>query len=224
MPSLETIKVVFEYSKQYVFIWISVLRSPIEVVKNIDLSSADAIVESLKFLAFVYVVDFFVQLPEYTSYYVNLKHSTLMIVAELASFILLALSFTAFFHFAAICLRGRGSFSASFITCAYLSAFCPFLSLTDYAFLLFPDVEKLAKAHDFQAAYSDADPLTRFAYNGFLLLVFLFLTIYILPRVIPLIKYVHAVGTVRALLIFLTAFPTALLLTEGLPDRLIGLR
>jgi hypothetical protein len=223
MPSLETIKVAFDYGKQYFSIWISVLRSPIEVVKNIDLSSADAIAESLKFLAFVYVVDFFVQLPEYTSYYVNLKNWPVMIAVELVSFILLALSVTALFHFVAYWLRGRGTFSASFIACAYLSAFCPFLSVTDYAFLLFPDIGKVGKADDLLAAYSSADLVTRFAFTAIVVLVCLFFTIYLLPKVIPLIKYVHAVGTLRALLIFVTAFPTALLLTNDLPDRLIGL-
>src|SRR5262249_36534806 len=144
IPSTETITAALEWGKQYFSLWLKVIRNPVEVLKGIDVSDDNSIVTVLKFVAFVYLLNAFIDLPINVAYGINLKN-VLVLLTDFTAFYLVLVSFCLLLHVVAKSVRGKGTMAASFIACGYLSAYSPIISLGDYLTLVGSDTDTQKK-------------------------------------------------------------------------------
>jgi hypothetical protein len=213
VPSLETIKVAWDWSLKQLQLWFEVLRNPSEVLKTIDLDSTDSLIAALKFAIFPTCLTSFVELPAY----LLTKDASLgfigYFIVSLVTSPLQIFIFSVSQRVSAKIWLGRGSLNASTIATLYATAFGPLWELGNLFAL--NHIELRERDAGFTPAW----------FANFLLVLVLF--IYLTFKFVPMTRVVHKVGRFRATMIcWLTMFIGALislLLVQPLHDKTFGL-
>lgn len=172
------------FAKKQLMVWFAVVRNPLAFISKINLRSTKAVTPALGFIVFVYVLTLLVAFPKMFLYqHVDVSNE----IVVLTDFVLTALTFGLVgltLYAAGKLLGGRGGLLESMVAGLYLTAFWPFVQLTDY--VLSPKLSSLDK----QAA-----AMVRFI---LFVIVAVLVGAWIVVKVAPVMAHVHRFGRVRA--------------------------
>src|SRR5258705_11779076 len=129
VPSIETVKVAWNWSLKQLQLWFEVLSKPSELLRTIDLDSPDSLIAAIKFAIFPTFLSCIISLPPYLlrkdASLGVIGYFIVTLVADALQIFLFAVSQRVI----AKILRGRGSLNASTIATLYATAFAPLVEL-----------------------------------------------------------------------------------------------
>jgi hypothetical protein len=193
-PSIEFLRTGWNWTLERLQIWIEMLRDPLEGVRPIDLNTTPAIVDGVQFAIFPIALTTIITLPLYLA----TKDQTLGF-----SGYLIAATFdncgVVFFcaisqRFSAVIMRGKGGFNACLVATLYASAFLPLVGLEDYILMGQRNIYSKMMRGDLPNAHESFVLL----FDTFVLWL---LAVYLTIRFVPMTKYIHRVGALRAIAI-----------------------
>ena len=211
VPSIETIKVGWDWILKNLQVWFQVLREPSEVLEKRDLDSTDTLIAAIQFAVFPVALASIVQLP----LYLMTKDTAFGFVGY---FVVCAVAYpTVVFICAAsqrtgaVIFRGKGSLTACTISTLYATAFWPLVELVNYS-------ELMNHRETYKKLYAGApDSLTSGDVTALWIdvSVLAIITIYLISKFVPMTRVVHKVGRFRALMICLLTMIVATVLTNS---------
>jgi hypothetical protein len=194
IPSLENVKVVWEWTLQQLSFWFEILRDPVSALKEVDLDSSESTIKAIQFAAFPMVLGPALMTP--VALLVDDTKSALSVVGYFAINVILNVVGVAIAtvgqRFGAKLVRGKGSLNACAISTLYGTAFWPIFVLTVYV-----------GANFHSALHPDPkNPDPPGVVPVFIVLIVALSTgFYVLRKYVPMTMYVHEVGRFRAWLI-----------------------
>jgi hypothetical protein len=179
-------------------IWVQVVRSPKNFVSTIDMTSSAEFGKSVQFLSFVIFCMFILEMPiDALKFRYQVFDASTQIIRLILVVIEIVLFSSAIYLFGKA-MRGKGEYRSSLIAMFYGTAFYPFALMTQYVL----DVGVN------QHPASDVEVTTK-AVAGLIAVVVV--AVYVTVKLVPLIKFIHSIGAIRALLVFLLTQVTVIL-------------
>jgi hypothetical protein len=198
LPSLETLAKASGWLTRQASIWVQVVKSPRNFVSTIDMTSSVEFGKSVQFLSFVILCMFILEMPiDALKFRYQVFEPTTQIIRLILVVLEIVLFSSAIYLFGKA-MRGKGEYRASLIAMFYATAFYPFALLTQYVL----DVGSN------QQPTNDIEVTTK-AVVG--LIVVAVVAAYITVKLVPLVKFIHSIGTIRALLVLLLTQATVIL-------------
>jgi hypothetical protein len=208
-PSKELVATISEYSKEQFAIWVDVIKSPISVISRFELDSMNSVIHAVRFVLFVYAIIFLVALPGMVVFYKIDITKPVFILADFMVVVLALLLFGLLLNFAAKIMRGHGKLRHSLLAGLYLSAFWPIVQTTDYLLLPSPQLRSTMTGESV-TTWLPIDYVTIFL----ALILIPTIGIYLIVKTVPVIKYLHSVGSFRATIIALVAYGFTLIVWQ----------
>lgn len=179
--------------------WARILENPIREISQVDFTAADAAFDAAKFLVFVLALTLAVEIPIDVAFTQIRIQEPAVLLALVISDAISILMIGPLLYFPAKLVFGRGTFSACFFTGAYLSAFWPVATLFDY--VLWSDKWArgiILSGLDLSKLLTPGPEDEHMLISAFLLCTGL--VIWLLVKALPVVKSLHSIGAVRALI------------------------
>jgi hypothetical protein len=190
---LELIKFCREEGSQ----WAKVVADPVGEIGHIDFNAADAAWSATRFVLFVLALTMAIQTPIYVAFTsLRIQQSTIFISLVMAHAVGIC-TIGLWLYFPAKLLAGKGSFWDCILTGSYLGAFWPLALLCDYLLWADPWARNLRlSGWDFDKAPEMS------AHDETAMLIYLVVNsavcVWLLVKVLPVVKLLHSMGTIRA--------------------------
>jgi hypothetical protein len=189
----ESLVAVANFYKEQFLVWWKIVKDPLVVISQFDLNDINSIFPALKLYVFVYTGMFFFGTPKlYAAYSLNILNPAIILV----DFLVTSLSVIVFIvslHYSARILRGRGEFVKSLISGLYLTSFLLLLYFPDFFIFAKPEWKSLGcgkpPVQDW-AALKAPDIILFFVTTAILIVI--------IKKTLPVLKYVHSIGRLRA--------------------------
>ena len=197
LPSLETLSKISGWFGEQAKTWLAIVRNPVVFLSELDLASQDVLASSLKFFFCVLLATHIIHIPLFSILYHLDAFDAATAISLFFVFALQVVLFGYCIYAFGRLLRGNGTLMATFISTFYISAFLPIMILASVP----AAVQEVVYRNAFHV-----DPL--FDNNGYLkpsptylllLAVWLAAQIYVVIKIVPVVKYVHKFDTFRAL-------------------------
>jgi hypothetical protein len=192
VPKEYLVAVVNFYKEQFL-IWWKIVKDPLVVISEINLNDINSIFPALKFYVFVYTGMVFFGIPKlYAAYGLNILNPVIILV-DFAVTSLSVVAFIVSLHYSARILRGRGEFVKSLISGLYLTSFLLLLYVPDFFIFAKPEWKSLECGKPTLqgwAALKAPDVILLFVSTGILIAT--------IKGIFPVLKYVHSIGHLRA--------------------------
>lgn len=185
LPSLETLARLSGWLKQQANTWLDVVTSPKDFVSSIDLNSPEELGKSLQFLVFVIIC-------------VHVFDATTQITDVIVEAIEAVVFGSAVWFFGKM-LRGKGQYRSVLIAMFYATAFTLFFTMGNYA-------GGYDKQDFLSGSFFSTNPNSDPVRDTITAILAIIIIAYATVKLVPLIKYVHAVGAIRAFMILSFAF------------------
>jgi hypothetical protein len=199
LPSLETLAKLSGWLKQQANNWLDVVTSPKDFVSDIDLDSPAELGKSLQFLTFVIICDQILELPLYAlDLQLRVFDPTTQITNVIVEAIEAVVFGSAVWFFGRI-LRGKGQYRSTLIAVFYATAFTLFFTMGNYA-------GGYDKQDFLSGSFLSSNPNSDPVRDTITAILAIIIIAYATVKLVPLIKYVHAVGAIRAFTILGLAF------------------
>jgi len=200
-PSFETLAKVSGWIREQAAIWLAVVRNPLSFLSGVDMYSNAALGQSTGFLAFVLAANAIIKVPFDA---LEMHFNVLDVTYQLSDFVLTAISILIFSYsifFFGKMLRGKGTPVAVMNSMLFAAAFYPlFNALGNIAGATSGDYYKqllqTVANHGVLVAPTQ-HPVAAIAY-GFIMLP---IVIWIISKLVPIVKSVHKIGSFRALIV-----------------------
>ena len=194
VPSLESIKAVWTWTTSQVETSFKVMRDPVAILSDVDLTSTASIIKALQFAAFPILLLAALDIP--VSVTVEKIRTSIGVVGYFvydvfASVLLIGIVVGAQ-RAAAVLVRGKGSLEACVISTLYGTAFWPIAALPGFTVINYRDF--VGKDLDTPAAI--------FAFVAVGITLFLVFVLF-LSKYVPMARHVHKVGRLRGVVIVL---------------------
>jgi hypothetical protein len=192
LPSLETIEKIFGWVAQQADTWLQVVKSPKEFISKIDLTSPRELGKSLQFLAFMLVCIRVLELPIDA---LRLHEQVFDATTQISMLVLYAIEvllFSSSIYFFGKLSRGKGQYKSILTAMFYAVALWPFGILP--AYIAPGSVHDALRSGSF-TPIAPAPQEILFLIAGAIGVTF------VIIRLVPLIKFIHAIGLLRALLV-----------------------
>jgi hypothetical protein len=175
-------------------IWLQVVKNPKEFVSSIDLASTGEVGNSVQFLCFVVLCNAVLSVPiDALQLHLNVFNPINQITNAITS-VLESILFGSAIWFFGRAIRGRGQYRCALIAGFYATAFFLIFNIPDY--VTGKDSRKIVSGSFVVGA--DVDPVK----SWIAVIVSACILIYVTIKLIPLIKFIHSIGTFRASLVY----------------------
>jgi hypothetical protein len=193
LPSLETLAKASGWLSRQADIWLQVIKSPKHFISSVDLTAAPELGRSVQFLIFVLICTSILELPVFAlKLHLHVFDATTQITNLILMTIEIVLFSSMIFLFGRT-MWGKGQYRNTMIAMFYATAFYPLGLIPMYV-------------NDFDTASWIVDPGREPVKAIVSKLVTLVVWIYVAWKVIPLIKVIHSVGAIRALIVIGLSF------------------
>lgn len=201
LPSLETLGKISGWVTQQATTWLQVVNNPKDFASKIDLTSPAELGRSVQFLVFVVLCTLVLGTPIDA---LRLHFHVFDATTQICQLLFMALQIVIFsfsIYLFGKLIRGKGECRSTLTAMFYSAALYPLGLVANY---LMPDtwtngIESGSLASViFSAFYAPFQSLMR---DGILLTVGVVIIAYIVSKLVPLIRFLHPFGTIRALLV-----------------------
>lgn len=187
-------------------LWISIIKDPVGVIKEKDISSDEELKNSLKFVMFIYILIYLITIPiDYSLLEIEIFDFESIIVGYISAILLVVISCLLTFLFARM-LGGRGAIISNVNSMLLCTAFVPIFYLTQYisrqntAWLELVYERNLNEQAMIDTIKLIMDNLVFFS---FVYIIELFVIIILYIKIVPVIKYVNSLSYFRASVVFI---------------------
>jgi hypothetical protein len=194
----ETFVALGRFCRDQFAVWLRVVKSPVTEISRLDLENQNSSLDAIRFAVFSYLLSFAVSLPASVIYWHQNLKDPIMLLADAFITALVFVLAGSLLYLSGKAVAGHGKFGACLIAGLYLTAFYPIVYLIDYFGVVSPWMRELALKKMIVAEMPAPTGLDRI-YVVIATLASLALYVYLLLKVLPVIKYLHSVGLFRAL-------------------------
>lgn len=180
--------------RHYIELWVSTVRDPVSVIAKID--PAGPLTQTLGFFIFIYIIVFLIRLPLFALLSRSIITDPALLFAIFLVNAVSAILFLFVLHVSAKVVFGKGDIWQSFHAAVYLLAYWPFLQIALYVLFSSPAMRAQYLGRDVPPLQS-ADLIAMSAAAILVLAFFCFFT----AKMIPVLRHVHAIGSIRAALV-----------------------
>ena len=196
----ETFVALGRFCRDQFAVWLRVVKSPVTEISGLNLGDQKSSLDAIRFAVFTYLLSFAVALPASVIYWhQNLKDPILLLTDAFITALVFVLA-GSLLYISGKVVAGRGKFGSCLIAGLYLTAFYPIVYLIDYFGVVSPWIRQLALKQMIVTGIAAPTGLDRI-YVVIATLASFLLYVYLLLKVLPVIKYLHSVGLFRAIVI-----------------------
>ena len=177
--------------RRYIDLWVRTVRDPVSVISQID--AAGSTIPTLGFFVFIYIVVFLIRLPVFVLLSKSIATDPALLFSIFVINTVSAILFLFILHVSAKMLFGKGSIWQSFHAAVHLLAYWPFLQIVLYVAFSSPVMRSTYLGQP-SAPMLTGDVIAILAAAILALAFYCFFT----AKMIPVLRYIHAIGTVRA--------------------------
>jgi hypothetical protein len=194
-------------------IWLQVIKSPKDFVSAIDLASGDEFGKSLQFLFFVVICNQILSVPINAIYlHLHTYDPTVVITGLITGAIDGVMWGTATWLFGRV-MKGKGQYRNVLVAGFYSTAFTPFFTI----YLYLSGYSKQEVLNPF-IDDPNGDPVRANIAGP----VGIVLVVYIAIKLVPLIRFIHSIGVIRASIVYGLTFAVSCLYELYVSDKFLA--
>jgi hypothetical protein len=184
---------VIKFFEEQFLIWLEAIKSPIAVISRYDFNALNWRLPILRFVLFVYSFSFVLSVPRLALYYgIDIKNPLIILVDFIITMLVFAIIGFCL-YIAGKAIGGRGTLSQNMVGAVYIIALWPILDISAYFILASPQRLEFVKTGKWPLDSSPA------IFDLLILAIPLAIAIYVLVKAIPVIRYIHSIGRIRAI-------------------------
>lgn len=205
LPSFEFLGKVSGWLSDQANLWLTIVASPVDYISQTVTDSRICLLKSLQFLSFVVLACAVVTTPlDVIVWHANVFDATTQITGIILNYLQIIL-FSYFIYLFGYIVKGRGKLVSVLSSMFFASALLPFFVFTHY---IDYRSQVLLQTMKGGMTFIDVKPEDIVADAPMIILagiIELIVIIYIIRKLIPVVKWVHTLGFLRALLVVLLA-------------------